>query len=759
MPDIQVPGQRKDGDPPKAESLEDWGTLNTKANRPAIAQGEFAWNENWMPVGKGNLRTLYAEGSATYTATGSLTIILHFPYNLGTTSYVAIFLSDGSAVQVAVATFVATTIGAAGTFYSTGGDLPACSQYESKYLLIASTVATSAYWAWDGTSLYGSGTLAPQVTVTNSGTGYTGAPTVTAFGGSGSGATFSATVSEGSVSLINITDPGSGYVLGDNVRLIVSGGGSDTQARAHATVDSTQGGVGEVNLTAGGSSYTNDVHITFSGGAGTGAAAVVSSSSNGVLTSITVTNPGSGYTSAPTVTFVATGGSGATAVANVVRGQITALTVDDGGSGYTGAPQVVITPPDDDIFPTIQAVATALVSGGVVTGFTITSPGAGYTNAGIDLLGGNNAANASTTIMPFGLQATAIETYNDSVWTSVGTKMTFSSPGSVSNFSTVKGGGSSPATDAFLRDRIVALRQANGFLYRLADSSINVVSNVQTSASGITTFSNQNVDSQIGTAWRDSVVAFGRAIVFANPNGVYALYGGAAEKVSDALDGLFAKATFNIGGSGVIPTAAVATLFGIRVYMLLFTTVDPFTNTKRNIVAMWDGQKWFCATQLAVLTSISPEEIDSILTAWGSDGTHLYRMFQTPSSDLQKVFQTKLNLSDGPHLYKQANRGYLVAENNASAEAMIDMSIDNEQGLGAANVVSVSQFLRFVGSGPIQFIGAGGANLNFTVGGLQISGFQTSAYGRMLGWTVTTNATDVTVISLTMLYRDYAVYG
>ena len=714
-----------------------------------------------MPIGHGNMRTMPAEGSNLYTATGGKTIINLVPFNLGSVGYVAVFLSDGSAIQVAQSGGATTTIGAAGTFYS-GGDIPATSQYQSKYLIIASTASTSAYWVWDGTSLFGAGTIAPQISVINGGRLYTSAPTVTCYSsGALSGVTFTSTISNGAVATITPTAAGSGALLNDHVQLIISGGGSDTQARAHGTITSSSGGVAQINVTNGGSLYSADVHVTFSGGGGSGAQAVVSLATNGVIQNVTVTSPGSGYTSAPTIAFPATTGSGATAVAYVVRGQLTAITLDSGGSGYTGAPNVTITAPDDTTFPVIQASATALVSGGVVTGFTITSPGAGYINVGIDLLGGNNAANAASQLMPFGLQATTVETYNNSVWTAVGTKMTFSAPGSVSDFSTIDGGGSALATDSFLRQKIVSLKQANGFLYRFADSSINVISNVQTSSGATTTFSNQNVDAQIGTAWRDSVVAFGRAIVFANPNGVYALYGGAAEKVSDALDGLFAKASFNTGQAGVTPTAAVMNIYGIRVYMLLFTTTDPYSKTLRNIVACWDGQKWFCATQLASLAAIAPAEINSVLQAWGTDGTHLYLTFQAASGSLNKVFQTKLVSGSGYNLYKQANRGYFVAENNGTSAASVNFAVDTENTSGVSTTVSVSSTLTFIGAGgvAITFLGAGSVPIVWSVGSLGIQGFPLSSYGRMLGWTVSTTATDLTMISISLLDRDYSPYG
>lgn len=757
---INLPGQDEKSEP-RSTTIEEWGSLNTKANRPAIQPNEFSWIENFMPIGHGNMRTLRDKGSTVYTAGGGLEIISRFPFNLGAVSYVAVFLDDGSAVQVRTSDGATTTIGAAGSFFTPGDGIPCCSQYQSKYLLIGSTSSDDGYFIWDGTSLFQSGTLAPQVTLLSSGVGttpYSSAPTVTAYGGTGSGATFTASISaDGHVDDVVVSNPGSGYDHEDLVTLIFTGGGGSDQARATATVDTTKGGVTEVQITDGGSAYTSDVAVTFAGGGGTGARAVVSVLANGVIVSVTVVATGSGYTSAPTVGFTASAGSGATAIANVTRGQITAITVNSGGAGYKGAPDVSISFPNNGDFPVVQAEATAQVAAGVVSTITVTNPGAGYLSATVNLLGGNSSANATINIMPFGLKAATIETYQDVVWTAVDTKMTFSSPGSVSDFSTSNGGGSAPASDSFLRKEIIALKQANGFLYRMADSSINVISNVQTNTNGTTTFNNSNVDAQIGTAWRDTVIAFGRAILFMNPNGVYALYGGAAEKVSDALDGLFAKASFNTGQSGVTPTASVATIYGIRCACFLFTTTDPFTNTLRDIIAMWDGQKWWCASQTVDVVGVAPEEINSVLTAWGDDGTNLFKLFQDTSDTLEKIFQTKLVSTPGYNIYKQANRGYVVAENNSSTAASIDLMIDNEIQPGVTNTVLMSSSLVFVGTSPITFVGT--SAITWTVGGLSIQGFQTSSYGRMFGWTGITTAPDLTMISLTLLDRDYGPYG
>jgi hypothetical protein len=76
------------------------------------------------------------------------------------------------------------------------------------------------------------------------------------------------------------------------------------------------GSVSGVTVTNGGSGYTSAPAVTFSGGGGTGAAAIAVLSGAAVA-SIVMTAPGSGYTSAPTVGFTGGGGSGAAGTASI----------------------------------------------------------------------------------------------------------------------------------------------------------------------------------------------------------------------------------------------------------------------------------------------------------------------------------------------------------------------------------------------------------------------------------------------------------
>jgi subtilisin-like proprotein convertase family protein len=138
------------------------------------------------------------------------------------------------------------------------------------------------------------------VTVTDGGTGYVIAPTVTITGGGGTGATAVATISGGVITGITLTNPGSGY-------------------RSPPTV-------------------------TITGGGGTGATAVATLP--GVaLTSIAVATAGAGYTSPPIIDIVGGGGTGATAVATIAGGVVVAITLTNPGSGYTSIPTVVVRHP------------------------------------------------------------------------------------------------------------------------------------------------------------------------------------------------------------------------------------------------------------------------------------------------------------------------------------------------------------------------------------------------------------------------------
>lgn len=527
--------------------------LNTKTNRVAIDDQEFSWLENMMPVADGNLSSLYSNGSVIYTAPGGRTIIYSFFFNIGAISYAAVFLDNGTAVQVVTTSGATTSITSVpGTFYpgsaTLGSPLPACAQYGQSGIVIVTTASTNGYYAWDGT-LYKPGDASP-----------------------------------------------------------------------------------------------------------------------------------------------------------------------------------------------------AWLNGG------------------------------TPTTMPIGISGTCVETFLSRVWVGFGALFSFSAPSNGASFSGALGGGTTPSSDSFLRREFTQIKQANGFLYLLADSSINVVSNVQTSGSPlVTTFNNQNVDPQVGTPWHNSVQVFGRGIIFANSSGIFALVGGAAEKVSDQLDGVFlaAAATLQQDSAIASPSSAIMTINDVKVYMLVLPVTDLFTNAVRNVVVMWDGKKWWFGSQVKNLTFVSTQELNSVLQAWGTDGSTVFPMFTTPSTSLNKIYQTKLWSGDGFEITKQGMRLYTVAEDNSGIGFTLIGTLDFVlEGTGVSvGTQSISISSSNTNTTPIALTNdalvglTNDALVQLTTdsgSGLTLSGSGSTsinARGNFMGLTMQSTSSDFTLIAHSLLYQNQSPLG
>lgn len=661
--------------------------MNQQASRVGMTDQEFFFRENFIRIGDGNLRTLWDRGPALYSAPAGNTIVYFFWYNIGSVSYVVVFLNNGTAVQVEWPSGTQVVISSVPNTFYTGGQLPVCAQWGTLYLIIANNITPNSYWIWDGNILYSSGGLAPGVIITAAGSGYTSTPIVTAFGGSGSGVTAVATISNGSVVNVLITNPGGGYSPGDNVQFAFSGGGGGS-ASAILTSSLTTGSVGGVNLVSAGSGYSPGTYaLTFTGGGGTGAAGtytVVGSS----VSSVSVTAGGSGYTGSPTVSFLSGGGTGAFATSSLNSGSVSSVTVVNGGSGFTGTPTLSFTGGGGGT----GATATAILTSGSITSVVVTNGGSGYTSdPAVNVQGGQNtSASAIATLMPFGVSGSSIETFEQRVWLPFpnqignqenGGTFLVSSPGSLTDFAPSDGGLTYTSTDSFLRYQYVNIKQSNGYLYPIGDSSVDVISNVQTSGNPPdTTFNYQNTDPQIGTSWRDTVIAFSRTVLLANPLGVFGLYGGSLTKISEKVDNLFTQSIPPQNG-GITPCSAVANIFSRKIFLMLMTITDVYTGKPRNVMIAWDEKEWYVASQSAILTFIGTQEVNSNLTAWGTDGNSLFPMFNTPSSSLNKMFSTKLYGAQTGFIVKQAMSLYVQAQDKSGGVGITcQAKIDTEFG-------------------------------------------------------------------------------
>jgi hypothetical protein len=248
----------------------------------------------------------------------------------------------------------------------------------------------------DASPVFASGVVT-SITVNAGGSGYSTAPTVTISGG-GTGFAAKATVSNGGVQSIIITQSGAGYPT--DATLILKGGGG-TGATAKVTVE--DGVIVGITMNTVGASYIDDPKVTISGD-GTGASAQAArgvqgraidiSTANftalmprydggsqleprwlahvrdvptgdkdsktatgttefgvvvgnrfpapgpGPIASIVLEETGQGYTSAPDITITGGGGMGATADAILTDDQVTGITITNGGTGYSSPPTV-----------------------------------------------------------------------------------------------------------------------------------------------------------------------------------------------------------------------------------------------------------------------------------------------------------------------------------------------------------------------------------------------------------------------------------
>lgn len=281
------------------------------------------------------------------------------------------------------------------------------------------------------------------------GTKYVEVPTVTiAAPGTGIQAEATASISEGKVTLISVTNPGNGYTAAPlvtitapkitfNAATSVNDVSEVINYTGHrlvtgdAVVYNNGGGTSIGGLTSGNTYYiirinadsfqlatsalnaTNGTNINLTDGVGTAhtltltsgaATATALLGTGGEIVGYSIDDPGVGYTNA-NIEIVDTSGSGSGAVlvadfsvgnvdtlqANVellaVPGSIEAIKVVDGGTGYSAASATILGDGNG-------AAASVVCSGGKVSKVIITNAGSGYTWTDVQITGNTGATGA-----------------------------------------------------------------------------------------------------------------------------------------------------------------------------------------------------------------------------------------------------------------------------------------------------------------------------------------------------------------------------
>ena len=601
---------------------EGYSGLNTQPSRYGIGDQECFIMDGFFPSGNSNARVIPDNGPAVYTVPPGTETFFFGFGNIGGTPYAIVFINDGSIVAVNTDTENESQIAPPGTIFSGGG--AAVSQWGAQFILIVAD-QPNGYFVWDGGVFYGPGDVIPGVD------------------------------GPGPIAFATLSAAGSGYAVGDTGTVT---GGVDDATYVVTAINATGDGVGYA---------PGDTGIVL---AGNGDATYIVNTIDGfgAVTGMHLTAPGTNYLTASNVT-TATGGA--------QPGAGTGLTLN-----------ITVSSPPGPI------TGFTLTSVGVVTDFTITSPGTEYVpgtaatatggaqpGVGINLVLDLQVFSAT---VPTGIQGNGLEVYQSRVWIINGPTLLWAAPGSFTNFSAADGGGSLTSNDSSLRVRYSNLKQSNGYLYLFGDSSISYIAGVQTTGSPPTTsFSLQNVDPEVGTNWGNTVDVLGSNIVFANPWGAHVSFGGRAAKVSDELDGIY-NSQPNFGGG--VPSAAKAIVFGKRVWVLLLPVIDSYTGQPVNKLFLWDEKRWCSAQQTAKVFFIQFQEIDAIITAWGTDGTSLYRLFVQPTSNLKKVMRSKFWAPGGLFFSKGEERVTGLATVYSGPQVTVTVCIDSENGSSCSDI-------------------------------------------------------------------------
>ena len=707
--------------------------LNTKANRTAIDETEFSWIENAMPIGYGNIKIVKAQSKLTTGAGANIsansTVTTLENANINGSDYILAFENNGQGQYVNLTTSTLGNISSVGTFSNAS---IAVAQYKNERVIIGDP--DKGLYSWDSTSLVSIGSVG-VIGITNPGSGYVAAPTVTISApndANGVQATAVATIttSASGISAINVTAGGSGYTAVPGVIIGAPNTTGGTQATAYATISG--GAVVAVTVVNAGSGYTTAPSITFSSGTAAATAVVAT----GQVNSITLTNAGTGYTSAPTITLSAPpSGTTATAIASRITfatGTVS-IAVTNGGAGYTNAANTVVTITGAGS----SAAGTAIINGGQVTQVIMTNPGSGYTaNTTVAITGGGATTNATAIAVVTTDQIVDVATFSGRVWVAQGRTVTYSAAGSYSDFTSVSAGAFT-LTDSTLHGNIRALTSANNFLYIFGDDSINVFSDLRVTSTGSTIFTNTNVSASVGTRRIRAIFPYFRSVLFMNDYGVYALVGSTTSKISDQLDGIFPNIDFSS------PVTAGQVLLNNILCAAFNFTYAPSGVTPRQIQAVFFDKKWFLTSQ-AAQTLVTSVPVLGVINLYGVIDKDFYQLYKSSTANINSTIQTALSPMQDTIRTKQALK--FGVEAILTSGATFNITVDSEQ--GSSPVYTLANLAQWINNSSqvIPWVN----NSSATIGWLYTNGYylyksDAQQYGKYLGLTLTSSDPDFVV--------------
>ena len=132
--------------PLKDHSFRDFGGINTQANRENIGDDEFAWLENVMPIGDGNMPALYGPVNTGVSLSGD-TAYAMYDANINNVDYLFVFTTNGAGYQVNLNSYAVTKFANAGKFNGTSARI---AQWANDRILI---IDSGGYYSWNTAAL------------------------------------------------------------------------------------------------------------------------------------------------------------------------------------------------------------------------------------------------------------------------------------------------------------------------------------------------------------------------------------------------------------------------------------------------------------------------------------------------------------------------------------------------------------------------------------------------------------------------------
>jgi hypothetical protein len=680
-----------------------------------------------MPIGFGNIKIVKAQTKITTGAGANIvaanTVTSLESANINLTDYLLAFEDNGRAEFVNITSSSIGNIATTGTF---SNNSVSSAQWNDERVIIGDP--SKGLFNWDGANLVSIGSVG-TIGITNPGSGYTTAPTVTISAPNntnGVQATAVSTITQGSggIARIDVTAGGTGYTAVPGVSIGAPDQTGGIQAEAFATISS--GVVVAVTVSNAGSGYTTAPTVTFSSGAATANAVVAT----GQVNSISLTNAGTGYTSNPTITIAAPpSGTTATAIAsfNTFKTGTVSVLITNGGSGYSNASNTVVTITGAGS----NAAGTAILSGGQVSQVIMTNPGSGYlANTTVAITGGG-ATNAAIATAVVNLNDIVdVATFSGRVWVAAGRTVYYSAAGSYSDFTSVSAG-SFTLTDSTLHGNIRALMSANNFLYIFGDDSINVFSDLRVTATGQTLFTNTNVSASVGTRRIRAIFPYFRSVLFMNDYGVYALVGSTTSKISDPLDGIFPNIDFSlpVTGGQVLLNNILCAAFNF--------TYAPAGETPRQLQAVFFEKKWFLTSQGA-LDYVTSLPVAGLINLYGIDDKDFYKLYNSTTNNINSTIQTALSPMQDAIRTKQALKFGVEAILTQGATFVI--TVDSEQ--GSSPSYTLANYVQWINNSNqvISWLN----NSNVVIPWLFTQGYflyksDAQQYGKYLGLTLTSS--------------------